>query len=147
MRQIDETVPLGSSEGSTDWWKALWKLLVNAQNSSSSTTPPAAASPIDLRGQFPLMPMMESTLLPQPSPSPSTMTEFYMPLPMASPRVATSDRTPKSRSMPPLGAWHSTMSERSSMPSPLFVDDQVLLLHLTSPSRSTPQRPLTNWRK
>jgi hypothetical protein len=125
MLQIVETVPLGSSEGSTDWWKALWKLLANAQNSSSSTTPPAAASPIDLRGQFPLVPTMESTLLLQPSPSPSTMTEFYMPPPMSSPRVTTSDGTPRSRSMPPLGAWHSTISEHSSMPSSPNITQQV----------------------
>jgi hypothetical protein len=71
--------------------------------------------------------------------------EFYEPPPMSSPRVVTSDRTPRSRSMPQISAWHSTMFDRSSMPSPLFVDDQVLL-RLTSP-RSTLPGPPTNRRK
>jgi hypothetical protein len=91
MLLIVETVPLGSSDGSTDSWKVLWKLPVNVQNSSSSTTPPTAASPIELQGQLLLTPTMESTLLLQPSPSLNTMTEFYKPPPMSSPRVATSD--------------------------------------------------------
>jgi hypothetical protein len=48
--------------------------------------------------------------------------------------------------MPPLRSWHSTMSERSSIPSLLFDDDQVILLRLTLP-RSTPPRPPTNRRE
>jgi hypothetical protein len=43
-------------------------------------------------------------------------------------------------------SWHSTMFERSSMPSLLFDDDQVILLRLTLP-RSTPPRPPTNRRE